>query len=155
MKCKDCKHYNGATMPGAGLCNATQARTFATTVCFNGLFSPKKRKDKPDSKAGKKIAQRYREIAAGVAVFFSTAAGRSPFLPLRFPFVWKSLRRRLCPSGHAFSGAKVLPWRNIQVPLRYLNTIFQQLSRFSIVHISRTLNTATIKFCPNSLPVSP
>ena len=23
-------------MPGAGLCNATQARTFATTVCFNG-----------------------------------------------------------------------------------------------------------------------
>ena len=58
-------------------------------------------------------------------------------------------------SGHAFSGAKVLPWRNIQVPLRYLNTIFQQLSRFSIVHISRTLNTATIKFCPNSLPVSP
>ena len=40
-------------------------------------------------------------------------------------------------------------------PLRYLNTIFQQLSRFSIVHISRTLNTATIKFCPNSLPVSP
>ena len=40
MKCKDCKHYNGATMPGAGLCNATQARTFATTVCFNGLFSP-------------------------------------------------------------------------------------------------------------------
>lgn len=54
MKCKDCKHYNGATMPGAGLCNATQARTFATTVCFNGLFSPKKQKDKPDSKAGKK-----------------------------------------------------------------------------------------------------
>ena len=54
MKCKDCKHYNGATMPVAGLCNATQARTFATTVCFNGLFSPKKRKDKPDSKAGKK-----------------------------------------------------------------------------------------------------
>ncbi|MCZ2695864.1 hypothetical protein O1364_07835 [Bacteroides fragilis] len=42
MKCKDCKHYNGATMPGAGLCNATQARTFATTVCFNGLFTPKK-----------------------------------------------------------------------------------------------------------------
>ena len=39
MKCKDCKHYNGATMPGAGLCNATQARTFATTVCFNGLFT--------------------------------------------------------------------------------------------------------------------
>ena len=54
MKCKDCKHYNGATMPGAGLCNATQARTFATTVCFNGLFTPKKRQDEPDSKTGKK-----------------------------------------------------------------------------------------------------
>ena len=155
MKCKDCKHYNGATMPGAGLCNATQARTFATTVCFNGLFSPKKRKDKPDSKAGKKIAQRYREIAAGVAVFLALPPADLPFYPFVFLFVWKSLRRRLCPSGHAFSGAKVLPWRNIQVPLRYLNTIFQQLSRFSIVHISRTLNTATIKFCPNSLPVSP
>ena len=48
------KHYNGATMPGAGLCNATQARTFATTVCFNGLFTPKKRQDEPDSKTGKK-----------------------------------------------------------------------------------------------------
>ena len=71
------------------------------------------------------IAQRYRERAAGAAVFFSTAVGRSPFLSLRFPFVRKSLRQRLCPSGHAFSGAKVLPWRNIQVPLRYLNTIFQ------------------------------
>jgi len=58
-------------------------------------------------------------------------------------------------SGLVFSCAKVLPRKNIQVPLRYLNTIFQQLSRFSIVHISRTLNTATIKFCPNSLPVSP
>lgn len=56
MKCKDCKHYNGATMHGAGLCNATQARTFATTVCFNGLFSPKKWKDKPDSKTGKNSA---------------------------------------------------------------------------------------------------
>lgn len=154
MKCKDCKHYNGATMPGAGLCNATQARTFATTVCFNGLFSPKKRKDKPDSKAGKNSATLQGDSRRS-GCLFSTAAGRSPFLPLRFPFVWKSLRRRLCPSGHAFSGAKVLPWRNIQVPLRYLNTIFQQLSRFSIVHISRTLNTATIKFCPNSLPVSP
>ena len=54
MKCKDCKHYNGATMPGAGLCNAMQARTFATTVCFNGLFTPKKRQDEPDSKTGKK-----------------------------------------------------------------------------------------------------
>lgn len=154
MKCKDCKHYNGATMPGAGLCNATQARTFATTVCFNGLFSPKKRKDKPDSKAGKNSATLQGDSRRS-GCLFSTAAGRSPFLPLRFPFVWKSLRQRLCPSGHAFSGAKVLPWRNIQVPLRYLNTIFQQLSRFSIVHISRTLNTATIKFCPNSLPVSP
>ncbi|EXZ41769.1 hypothetical protein M076_5098 [Bacteroides fragilis str. 2-F-2  len=41
-------------MPGAGLCNATQARTFATTVCFNGLFTPKKRQDEPDSKTGKK-----------------------------------------------------------------------------------------------------
>lgn len=69
--------------------------------------------------------------------------------------IWNFDYQRLCPSGHAFSGAKVLPWRNIQVPLRYLNTIFQQLSRFSIVHISRTLNTATIKFSPNSLPVSP
>ena len=48
-------------------------------------------------------------------------------------------------SGHAFSGAKVLPWRNIQVPLRYLNTIFQQLSRFSIAQMSYTLHTATVK----------
>lgn len=125
-------------------------RRFVSTDCFLRRNGKTSRIARPE-----KIAQRYREIAAGVAVFFSTAAGRSPFLPLRFPFVWKSLRRRLCPSGHAFSGAKVLPWRNIQVPLRYLNTIFQQLSRFSIVHISRTLNTATIKFCPNSLPVSP
>ena len=97
MKCKDCKHYNGATMPGAGLCNATQARTFATTVCFNGLFSPKKRKDKPDSKAGKNSAT-LQEIAAGVAVFFSTAAGRSPFYPFVFllygnPFADGSARR--------------------------------------------------------------
>ena len=130
-----------------------------TYLCHDGLFQRIVFSEETERQAGyqgrKKIAQRYREIAAGVALFFSTAAGRSPFLPLRFPFVWKSLRRRLCPSGHAFSGAKVLPWRNIQVPLRYLNTIFQQLSRFSIVHISRTLNTATIKFCPNSLPVSP
>ena len=125
-------------------------RRFVSTDCFLRRNGKTSRIARPE-----KIAQRYREIAAGVAVFFSTAAGRSPFLPLRFPFVWESLRRRLCPSGHAFSGAKVLPWRNIQVPLRYLNTIFQQLSRFSIVHISRTLNTATIKFCPNSLPVSP
>ena len=107
------------------------------------------------ARPGRNSATLQRERAAGAAVFFSTAVGRSPFLSLRFPFVRKSLRQRLCPSGHAFSGAKVLPWRNIQVPLRYLNTIFQQLSRFSIVHISRTLNTATIKFCPNSLPVSP
>ena len=154
MKCKDCKHYNGATMPGAGLCNATQARTFATTVCFNGLFSPKKRKDKPDSKAGKKIAQRYREIAAGVAVFLALPPADLPFTP-SFSFCMEIPSPTALPVGTCFSGAKVLPWRNIQVPLRYLNTIFQQLSRFSIVHISRTLNTATIKFCPNSLPVSP
>lgn len=48
MKCKDCKHYNGATMPGAGLCMATQARTFATTICFNGLLTPIGRKDRAD-----------------------------------------------------------------------------------------------------------
>ncbi len=54
MKCKDCKHYNGATLPGAGLCNATQARTFATTVCFNGLFSPIRRPEKPNRKGKKK-----------------------------------------------------------------------------------------------------
>lgn len=154
MKCKDCKHYNGATMPGAGLCNATQARTFATTVCFNGLFLRRNGKTSRIARPEKNSATLQGDSRRS-GCLFSTAAGRSPFLPLRFPFVWKSLRRRLCPSGHAFSGAKVLPWRNIQVPLRYLNTIFQQLSRFSIVHISRTLNTATIKFCPNSLPVSP
>lgn len=154
MKCKDCKHYNGATMPGAGLCNATQARTFATTVCFNGLFTPKNGKTNRIARPGRNSATLQRESRRS-GCLFSTAVGRSPFLSLRFPFVRKSLRQRLCPSGHAFSGAKVLPWRNIQVPLRYLNTIFQQLSRFSIVHISRTLNTATIKFCPNSLPVSP
>lgn len=54
MKCKDCKHYNGATMPGTGLCKVTQARTFATTVCFNGLFFPINRKDKPDNRTTKK-----------------------------------------------------------------------------------------------------
>lgn len=154
MKCKDCKHYNGATMPGAGLCNATQARTFATTVCFNGLFTPKNGKTNRIARPGRNSATLQRESRRS-GCLFSTAVGRSPFLSLRFPFVRKSLRQRLCLSGHAFSGAKVLPWRNIQVPLRYLNTIFQQLSRFSIVHISQTLNTATIKFCPNSLPVSP
>ncbi len=36
--CKTCKHYNGAELPGTGLCNATQARTFATTRCFNRLY---------------------------------------------------------------------------------------------------------------------
>lgn len=36
--CNTCKHYNGAELPGTGLCNATQARTFATTQCFNGLY---------------------------------------------------------------------------------------------------------------------
>lgn len=54
MKCKDCKHYNGATMPGAGLCKATQERTFVTTVCINGLFSPINRKDKPNNRTTKK-----------------------------------------------------------------------------------------------------
>ena len=48
-------------------------------------------------------------------------------------------------SGLVFSCAKVLPRKNIQVPLRYLNTIFQQLSRFSIAQMSYTLHTATVK----------
>ena len=56
MKCKDCKHYNGATMPGAGLCNATQARTFATTVCFNGLFTPKNGKTNRIARPGRNSA---------------------------------------------------------------------------------------------------
>lgn len=125
-------------------------RRFVSTDCFLRRNGKTSRIARPEKNSATLQGDSRRS-----GCLFSTAAGRSPFLPLRFPFVWKSLRRRLCPSGHAFSGAKVLPWRNIQVPLRYLNTIFQQLSRFSIVHISRTLNTATIKFCPNSLPVSP
>ena len=79
MKRKDCKHYNGATMPEAGLCNATQARTFATTVCFNGLFSPVNRTE---------IAQRYREAAAPAAVLFNAAVGSSSFFTATFPFIF-------------------------------------------------------------------
>lgn len=44
MKCKDCKHYNGSDEPGAGLCKATNLRTFKTTNCFTRLFTPKDKK---------------------------------------------------------------------------------------------------------------
>ena len=76
----------------------------------------------------------------------------SPFIPQQYPlYTVTASSEALCPSGPAFSVAKVLPRKHTQVPLRYLNIIFRQLSRFPIVHISRTLNTATVKFSPNSL----
>ncbi|MCY1129271.1 hypothetical protein OWT80_02790 [Bacteroides fragilis] len=69
MKCKDCKHYNGATMPGAGLCNATQARTFATTVCFNGLFTPKNGKTNRIARPGRNSATLQRESRRSGCLF--------------------------------------------------------------------------------------
>ena len=96
MKCKDCKHYNGATMPGAGLCNATQARTFATTVCSMDCSPRKNGKTNRIARPGRNSDNATEREPLGAAVFFSTAVGRSPFLSLRFPFVRKSLRQRLC-----------------------------------------------------------
>ena len=84
MKCKDCKHYNGATMPGAGLCNATQARTFATTVCFNGLFTPKKRQDEPDSKTGKKKRNATEREPQERLSFLALPLADLPFYPFVF-----------------------------------------------------------------------
>ena len=125
-------------------------RRFVSTDCFLRRNGKTSRIARPEKNSATLQGDSRRS-----GCLFSTAAGRSPFYPFAFLCMEIPSPMQLCPSGHAFSGAKVLPWRNIQLPLRYLNTIFQQLSRFSIVHISRTLNTATIKFCPNSLPVSP
>lgn len=153
MKCKDCKHYNGATMPGAGLCNATQARTFATTVCFNGLFTPKNGKTNRIARPGRNSATLQRESRRS-GCLFSTAVGRSPFYPFVFllygnPFANGSACRDM------LFRCKGIALEEHSSTATLFEHNFQQLSRFSIVHISQTLNTATIKFCPNSLPVSP
>lgn len=86
--------------------------------------------------------------ASGSPLFYPPFPLYTALIP---PYTVTASPEALCPSGPAFSVAKVLPRKHIQVPLRYLNIIFRQLSRFPIVHISQTLDTAAIKFRPNSL----
>lgn len=124
-------------------------RRFVSTDCFLRRNGKTSRIARPG-----KIAQRYREIAAGAAVFLALPPADLPFYPFVFllygnPFANGSARRDM------LFRCKGIALEEHSSTATLFEHNFQQLSRFSIVHISRTLNTAAIKFCPNSLPVSP
>ena len=95
---------------------------------------------------------------AGAATFFSCRRHSSflslcfPFIPPRYPFIPLQLRRRLSARRDPlFPSQRYCLGSTPKYRSRYLDIISRQLSRFTIVHISRTLDTATIKFRPNSL----